>query len=254
MIQHLRGSLSFLALTSLLAQGCAMEEGEPPGLESIELNGGQRTWWRPDVVRLDFSNGSGCSGTLVAHNVILTAAHCLGWQDWPYTSPDLPYGHAVFSQLIGDVPVASSIPIVRGVIFGTDLDNDLALLLLQYSKDALPELQGVAPAFLAASDAPIGDRVYMFGYGCNRFDPGAAGQRQVVSWTYDGAQTFIACPGDSGGAVFGDAVGLFGVITGQCSIDPNDGQWTCLDIWADVPGRRAELQWWIDRWAVWEPI
>ena len=254
MIQHPRRThpILALALASLLAPtlGCAMaEEDQEPGLTTIELNGGERTWWRPDVVRLDFSNGASCSGTLVAHNVVITAAHCLGWVEWPFTSPDLPYGHAVFSQLIDGVPVASAIPIVRGVVFGSDLVNDLALVLLQYSKDLVPELQGVQPAWLASSYAPLGDHVYMFGYGCNRFDPGAAGQRQVQHWTFDGSRTFVACPGDSGGAVFGDSVGLFGVITGECFIDPNDGLWTCLDVWASVPPRYAELQWWIERWA-----
>lgn len=250
--------VSFLVSLAPVLAACELvrppADGEIPELDQIELNGGQRTWFRPDVVRLDFAGGTSCSGTLVAHNVVLTAAHCLGWQHWPYTSPELPWGHVVFSQMIDGVPVASAIPIVRGVIFGHDLQNDLALLLMQYSKDARPELQAVAPAPLAHHAPPPGDRVYMFGYGCNRFDPGAAGQRQVQTWIYDGARTFVACPGDSGGAVFADSVGLFGVITGQCSIDPNDGQWSCLDIWADVPGRRAELQWWIDRWAVWELI
>jgi len=238
-----------LALATTALPACAAVGDPAAELDELELNGGTRTWFRPDVVRLDFWDGSSCSGSLVAHNVVLTAARCLDWQFWPYVSPDRPWGHAVFSQLIGGAPVASSIAITRGVIFGHDLANDLALLRLHESKDTRPELEGVAPAVLAHAPPPIGDRVYMFGYGCNRFDPGAAGQRQVSTWIYDGAQTFIACPGDSGGAVFGDSVGLFGVITGLCDVDPNDGQWSCRDIWASVPARRAELQWWIDRWA-----
>jgi hypothetical protein len=65
---------SSLLLCVAVSTACGASVGET-GDEASDIIGGEATDGYPYVVRLD---GSGCSSTLVAPRVLLTAAHCLG--------------------------------------------------------------------------------------------------------------------------------------------------------------------------------
>ncbi len=67
-------------LASLLALGfvgCAFEEEEEESDgQTLAVRGGSTANAFPEAVLIDYANGSGCSGSMIAPRVVLTAGHC----------------------------------------------------------------------------------------------------------------------------------------------------------------------------------
>src|SRR5688572_16792114 len=87
-----RSAVLVAALATTLVSACSSHDGEPteeaPASSTRdELRSGTVTWERPEVGFLH-----GCTGTLVAPNVVVTAAHCYG-----FASKLTPGNHGKFS-------------------------------------------------------------------------------------------------------------------------------------------------------------
>jgi hypothetical protein len=174
----------------------------------------------PAVVALD-----GCTGTLIAPNVVLTAAHCV-WQH------DVTQIVAFFGADVAQP--GESVPIVDGRVHpGFDLssgDDDIAVLQLG---SAVTDVKPVALSVMPFDDSFVGKSARMVGFG--KIDPAdfsSYGTRRQGSSTVQaflgssytvGNTPSVACQGDSGGASFmmvGGTEVLTGVISrsdDQCS-------------------------------------
>lgn len=187
----LRGGLALTMGASALA-GCADAPGEDGGpVLDEKIIDGQFTLARPEIGRMQSATGA-CTATLVRPNVLITAAHCVQYQNLQNHNGqfriDLPTGGArtytwdtarVFSQDLGAA--------------------DLALLRL-----ASPVEASVAtPTTIATTDPPAGSALRLFGYGCsdraNNHDD-HQGRKQTANLVA-GQTSSKLCPGDSGGPV-----------------------------------------------------
>ena len=140
-----------LVLTLLLVMtplGCTeLSEDATSGLE--KLNHGARTTLHPEVGYLALRQG-GCTGTLISPSVLITAAHCVRFMSG--------YGELGFFKLGGAeraLDRAISLSMHTGV-------KDIALLHI--SEPIPPEI--ARPAQLAAQEPARGERVTIYGFGC----------------------------------------------------------------------------------------
>ena len=156
---------------------------------SEKLLQGQRTSERPEVVRLRLSNGGFCTGTVIKSNIVLTAAHCIGYQ-----SAAIKMG-AIITDNDREYEVQGGFSFDQGL--GA---NDVALLHLSRH---IPESE-ITPAVIHAGLPTHGSNATIYGYGCNnrRTQRGdLLYQKQKFSYKV-GERTGNLCPGDSGGPVF----------------------------------------------------
>ena len=131
----------------------------------------------------DIGMTSGCSATLIAPRLVITAGHCQA------------YGQPVPS---GALFRANATGATYPVDFFWDLDQDVGVARL-----STPVPSSVATPRKVANRAPnAGELVATFGVGYN--DPNCTsglGTKRYITWHYGDATSFI-CQGDSGGPSF----------------------------------------------------
>lgn len=214
--------LGLLTLAGLVACDPAVVEDEAGALEAYSqaLRNGIVTDERPEVGR-----HSGCTATLVAQDVAITASHCLGYR----TQLSIGNYDTFIIQSNGQT---YRYPINRYRSFSRELGaDDIALLGLA---EMVPEdIARAAP--IASETPPLGTSLTVFGYGCTQI--GGRGDGRKRKATYEEGDTAAhLCPGDSGGPVFNDETGAVARI--------NSGYWQRAgnpDIYGLTPGLHAEL-------------
>lgn len=149
-----------------------------------------------------------CSGTLIAPRVVVTAAHCFGF--------DPPNAHQVFfgaSFPAGGTLISVAGGRVHPAYDATTHANDLAVLFLAEDAPA-----GIAPVPAHTGPLPdlTGTDVRMIGFGITALDATDAGERRTGTGriTAVGADDItmepapgMSCHGDSGGPVVADLGG-----------------------------------------------
>jgi secreted trypsin-like serine protease len=217
----------FTALLAALSSARAMVGGAP----SAESGLGRA------VVTVVGSRGNFCSGTLIAPNVVLTAAHCVPANA---TTKVVAYGAQRQPTLLDVRRVASHPQFNARGIANHRATADVALLQL-----AVP-MAGKSPSTLGSPRAPIavGTRFTVAGIGVTRRGDGKSGGiaraatlvatgrpgtlqiRLVDPATNNTREGLGACTGDSGGPVFEAQDGrnvIVGVISWSTAANSADG-------------------------------
>lgn len=218
----MRAIFAFLLMcTAAAAQTLPVIAPAAPPLRDLTPGGLDRQWLA--VGRLETGTGF-CTGTLIAADLVLTAAHCLFDRS---TGAALPQAGFRFSAgLNGGRPVA--VRSVRRVVMHPDYAFDLPDELDRVRSDvALLELDRAIPPgqvtpIPARGSAGAGDRVQIVSYGQGREDHASLEEGCAVE-AGDGRMQVLSChidPGSSGAPVFvtrGGHVGVVSVISAMAS-------------------------------------
>jgi hypothetical protein len=190
------GSARLRVVLLLLAgsiAACGAPQDEVPTTDEDLINGEQTLFW-PAVGVSTLNGGVGCSGTLVAPNVVLVAAHCFEPGRTEVAPWKFKFERNGKSYLFetGAGWVLGGANAVRGA--GED---DLALIRL---KTSVPS-SVARPLELANLYPASGAEMQIVGYGCtDRVNGGGQGVKRRFKFKW-GESTSELCPNDSGGAL-----------------------------------------------------
>lgn len=194
-----RGALVATAVASILSAcddgGGTLSARGAPSLEGVfeKVVRGELTQERPEVGSLSV----GCTATLIAPEVVISAAHCFGFR----SATNL----GNYAQFTIESPVGTRrYAVQRYVSFSRgDLgDDDVALAQLAERVPA----EVARPAPLAETEPSQGSALSVWGYGCTQRGANTDWQKRRASFE-QGERTNHLCPGDSGGPVFDDERG-----------------------------------------------
>ena len=225
-----------LVLATLALGACsgAPDEGaDAPAASADAVIGGTETFANPAVGVTTLDGATGCSATLVATNVILTAGHCFApgrtdvapWQFEIRRSDTERYRYDTAEGFVNSRGGAGS--------------DDVALLRLKQHVPAAV----ATPIPIARSWPSYGTTVSLVGFGCtNRTTGEGAGTKRSLSFLYSvawsaGWVSSGTCPGDSGGGLLAakaDGPEVVGVLSGYRTA-------TGLDLFGDAVKHRAKL-------------
>lgn len=201
----------------------------PPVPEFLEkVRDGTLSNDRPEIGSLSV----GCTGTLVAPEVVITAAHCVS-----YGSATSPGNYGSFT--VQGAGGSSRYTVRRYVSFSRELGTaDIALIQLAERVPA----EVAEPRPLALVTPANGTALSIWGYGCTERNTRTDWRKRYVDFT-EGQATNNLCPGDSGGPVIDESTGAVLRINSGYYHD-NFG----TDIFGHVPtyydGVRAQVDAW----------
>jgi len=197
--------LGFLLLGGVGVVACASRSAPDEGSsESAILNGASSD--RQEVVLL--SNGSfGCSGTLIARDVVMTAAHCSDYRSVyvgyskSTTDANTQLGEPGPDDTWRRYDVAERVDMPGFQNAGCPMTGgpDVALLRLKQP------VQGVPLATLAARAPKPGDECLVVGYGRHNADDNLATNEEMNrAWTYGERRQARVTIYETNGIVIGD--------------------------------------------------
>jgi V8-like Glu-specific endopeptidase len=208
-----------------------LERPEAPGLDNDireKIRNGTVTNDRPEVGRI-----GGCTATLVAANVAITAAHCMG-----YGTRTNIGNYKTFT--VNNNGQRNQYRVNRYRSFSRGLGaNDISILGL--ATDVPSDVARPAP--LASQTPAEGTSLTVFGYGCTVIGRSGDGQKRKATYS-QGDQAQHLCPGDSGGPVFNDETGAVARINSGYKLDRGR-----TDIYGHVPGIYDQVRAQVEEWA-----
>lgn len=204
--------------SATLAVGCAFGAGEEQGRVDPVV-GGVTTYAHPEIGKLSV----GCTATLIAPQVGITAAHCFG-----YRSVTTPGAYGTFT-LEHDDGRNYRYTIERYVSFSRQLGrDDIALFRLTTAVPAAV----ATPASLASEPPANNALLTVYGYGCTARGASSDWRKRRRSFRL-GENVGALCPGDSGGPVLTE--------TGAILLINSGYYYSGADIFGQVPPNYPRL-------------
>jgi secreted trypsin-like serine protease len=211
-----------IASTLSTFTGCVGDAPNAQGTNGEDIIGGTTDYGDPAVVMIrsvtsmDASTGevtgfAGCSGTLIAPTVLLTAAHCF---EPTALWTDILQGTSFADYFQAATAYTNYATIIQHPFYdGNGADgHDVAVVLLTYPLAATPARRGATPS--------VGDLVRSVGYGNSNFDQTGFGTKRQITYPVTavsplvisaGSEGHDICHGDSGGPTFNAAGRIVGV-------------------------------------------
>jgi MYXO-CTERM domain-containing protein len=197
--------MKFAKLVFLAAALASCSSNESASSTSQSIIGGTPDGGDPSVVLLG-GGGVWCTGTLVAPNVVLTAAHCISANNnFVYLGP----------QYLGDAggSVLSVAKSYQHPDYATNKSVDIGIVVLSSSS-------AVTPSAFSTTAPTVNESVHVVGFGntANPTEPSFTKMQVDVPISAVASDSFSTgpaiCAGDSGGPAFASGV-IAGVVSGH---------------------------------------